>query len=109
MTRAGEGTPAASPGSGQSRRGGRIRPAARANLGCHERECSRPPMVPGSRQRVAAGPSMSNGAGTRGTSLVPRRVVAPLRRRPPLDRRRLLLLMAGVLVVIGLVVAWLGQ
>ena len=52
---------------------------------------------------------MSNGAGTRGTSLVPRRVMAPLRRRPPLDRRRLLLLMAGVLVVIGLVVAWLGQ
>ena len=52
---------------------------------------------------------MSDGAGTRGTGLVPRRVVAPLRRRPPLDRRLLLLLIAGVLVVVGLVVAWLGQ
>jgi peptidoglycan/xylan/chitin deacetylase (PgdA/CDA1 family) len=55
---------------------------------------------------------MSNGAGTSGTSLVPRSVVARLGRlgrRPPLDRRLLFLLMAGMLVLVGLVAAWLGQ
>jgi peptidoglycan/xylan/chitin deacetylase (PgdA/CDA1 family) len=55
---------------------------------------------------------MSNGAGTPGTSLVPRPAVARpgrLGRRPPLDRRLLFLLMAGVLVLAGLVAAWLGQ
>jgi len=52
---------------------------------------------------------MSNDAGTTGTSLVPRRVAARLRRRPPLDRRLVLLLVAGVLILAGLVAAWLGQ
>src|SRR5690242_7624386 len=55
---------------------------------------------------------MSNGAGTPGTSLVPRPVASRLGhlgRRPPLDRRLLFLLMAGVLVLAGLVAAWLGQ
>jgi peptidoglycan/xylan/chitin deacetylase (PgdA/CDA1 family) len=52
---------------------------------------------------------MSNGTGTPGTSLVRRPVVAGLGRRPPLDRRLLLLLMAGALIVAGLVAAWLGQ
>ena len=58
---------------------------------------------------------MSDGPGTTGTSLVPRSVAAALRRRPPLgrrprlDRRLVLLLMAGVLVFAGLVAAWLGQ
>ncbi len=52
---------------------------------------------------------MSNGAGTPGTSLVRRPVVAGPGRRPPLDRRLLLLLMAGALIVAGLVAAWLGQ
>jgi peptidoglycan/xylan/chitin deacetylase (PgdA/CDA1 family) len=58
---------------------------------------------------------MSDGPGTTGTSLVPRPVAARLRRRPPfgrhprLDRRLVLLLMAGVLVFAGLVAAWLGQ
>src|SRR5215831_20083173 len=52
---------------------------------------------------------MSDDAGTTGTSLVPRSVAARLRRRPPLDRRFVLLLMAGVLVLAGLVAAWLGQ
>jgi peptidoglycan/xylan/chitin deacetylase (PgdA/CDA1 family) len=51
---------------------------------------------------------MSDDAGT-GTSLVPRPIAARLRRRPPLDRRFVLLLMAGVLVLAGLVAAWLGQ
>jgi len=52
---------------------------------------------------------MIDGAGTTGTSRVLRPVAARLRRRPPLDRRLLLLLMAGLLIVTGLVVAWLGQ
>src|SRR5499427_9924460 len=52
---------------------------------------------------------MSDGPGTVGTSLVPRPVSASLRRRPPFDRRLVLLLMAGVLVLAGLVAAWLGQ
>jgi peptidoglycan/xylan/chitin deacetylase (PgdA/CDA1 family) len=52
---------------------------------------------------------MSDGPGTTGTSLVPRPVAARLGRRPPLDRRLVLLLMAGVLVLAGLVAAWLGQ
>jgi peptidoglycan/xylan/chitin deacetylase (PgdA/CDA1 family) len=55
---------------------------------------------------------MSNGAGTPGTSLVPRPVAARLGRlgrRPRLDRRLLLVLMAGVPVLAGLVAAWLGQ
>src|SRR5215470_19795161 len=52
---------------------------------------------------------MSDGPGTTGTSLVPRPVAARFGRRPPLDRRLVLLLMAGVLVLAGLVAAWLGQ
>ena len=52
---------------------------------------------------------MSDGPGTVGTSLVPRPVAARLGRRPPLDRRLAFLLMAGVLVLAGLVAAWLGQ
>jgi peptidoglycan/xylan/chitin deacetylase (PgdA/CDA1 family) len=52
---------------------------------------------------------MSDDPGTAGTSLVPRPVAARLGRRPPLDRRLVLLLMAGVLVLAGLVAAWLGQ
>ena len=52
---------------------------------------------------------MSNGTGTPGTSLVPRPVVARLGRRPPLDGRLVLLLMAGALILAGLVAAWLGQ
>jgi peptidoglycan/xylan/chitin deacetylase (PgdA/CDA1 family) len=52
---------------------------------------------------------MSDGPGTVGTSLVPRLVTASLRRRPPFDRRLVLLVMAGVLVLAGLVAAWLGQ
>jgi peptidoglycan/xylan/chitin deacetylase (PgdA/CDA1 family) len=52
---------------------------------------------------------MSNGAGATGTSRVPRLVVARLGRRPPLDRRLVLLLMAGALIAAGLVAAWLGQ
>ena len=56
-----------------------------------------------------AGCPMINDAQAPGTSVVPRSVAARLRRRPPLDRRLLFLLMAGALVVVGLVVAWLGQ
>src|SRR5690348_13230472 len=52
---------------------------------------------------------MSDGPVTTGTSLVPRPVAARLGRRPPLNRRLVLLLMAGVLVLAGLVAAWLGQ
>src|SRR5215469_8527862 len=52
---------------------------------------------------------MSDGPGTVGTSLVPRSVAARLGRRPPFDRRLVLLLMAAVLVLAGLVAAWLGQ
>jgi peptidoglycan/xylan/chitin deacetylase (PgdA/CDA1 family) len=58
---------------------------------------------------------MSDGPGTTGTSLVPRPVAArlrlrlPLGRRPQFDRRLVLMLMAGALVLAGLVAAWLGQ
>jgi len=52
---------------------------------------------------------MSDGPGTVGTSLVPRPVAGRLGRRPPFDRRLVLLLMAAVLVLAGLVAAWLGQ
>ena len=52
---------------------------------------------------------MSDGPGTVGTSLVPRAVAARLGRRPPFDRRLVVLLMAAVLVLAGLVAAWLGQ
>src|SRR6516162_11760699 len=52
---------------------------------------------------------MSDGPETVGTSLLPRPVVARLGRRPPFDRRLVLVLMAGVLVLAGLVAAWLGQ
>jgi peptidoglycan/xylan/chitin deacetylase (PgdA/CDA1 family) len=52
---------------------------------------------------------MTDGRGTVGTSLVPRPVAARLGRRPPFDRRLVLLLMAAVLVFAGLVAAWLGQ
>ena len=67
-------------------------------------------MAWGSWERATeAGFPMINDAQAPGTSLVPRPVVARLGRRPPLDRRLLLMLMAGALVVVGLVVAWLGQ
>jgi peptidoglycan-N-acetylglucosamine deacetylase len=66
-------------------------------------------MVPVSWLCAAAGSVMSNGARPPGTSLVPRPVAVRLGRRPPLNRRLLLLLMAGALVLVGLVVAWLGQ
>lgn len=52
---------------------------------------------------------MSGGPGTTGTSLVSRPVAATPGRRPPLDRRLVLFLMAGVLVLAGLVAAWLGE
>src|SRR6266480_4357754 len=98
------------PESARPRRGGRVRPTKCVNLGCHERECPRLPLVRGVRWRATtAGSAMSDGPGTTGTSLVPRPVAARLRRRPPfgrhprLDRRLVLLLMAGVLVFAGLV------
>ena len=67
-------------------------------------------MVRGRWERATeAGFPMINDTQPPGTSLVPRPVLARLGRRPPLDRRLLVMLMAGALVVVGLVVAWLGQ
>src|SRR5262249_57216000 len=51
---------------------------------------------------------MINDAETGGTSPVPRPVVAGLGRPRP-ARRLPIFLMAGLLIVTGLVVAWLGQ
>src|SRR5262249_40869723 len=113
MIRAGEGTSAPPGGctgsgvipawrAGARRRGGGI-------WGGMGGEGWGRPSGAGSWLCAAAGSAMSNGAGPPGTSLVPRPVAVRLGRRPPLDRRLLLLLMAGALVFAGLVVAWLGQ
>ena len=94
---------------GRSRRGGRGLPPQCVNLEFREAMLC-PPMVRGRWELATeAGCPMINDAQAPGTSVVPRSVAARLRRRPPLDRRLLFLLMAGALVVVGLVVAWLGQ